>query len=260
MIAINPYRFPESSMKFSSFQIVKDKLSVLVDYIRAFVKDLGAFVLRVVTYPFSLSDKRPKVVKEKTPILFLHGFADRSSAWIFYRWYFARKGYSVHFLNFGSPFHSIEEYGARVKEKAEQIAKESGTDQLNIVGHSMGGLVASYYATDLAPAASVKKIVTLGTPLVGTKVASLGVALRLGKCTKQMLFQSPFVLDQNQKNEASKTQFYHFAGVGDLFIQPNDSALGLNRNATHVNFRGMGHISFLYSRRALKQVLKALKA
>ncbi|MBS4167907.1 alpha/beta fold hydrolase [Parachlamydia sp. AcF125] len=249
-----------TEVKLSRLPVIKERVRLVLDYIRAFVGDLAVFPFFALAYPFSIADKRPKEVRHLTPILLLHGFAHNPTAWLIYRWYLVKKGYSVHILDFGyPPFASLEEYAGEVKKKAEQIAQQAGTDQLNIIGHSMGGLVASYYATDLAKEGSVKKVVTLGSPLIGTKVATLGAMLRLGKCVEQMKFQSEFVLQQNKKNEESPTQFYHFSSTGDLLIQPNRSALGQNKKAITLQFRGMGHLSFLFSRKVLLQVGKALK-
>lgn len=81
----------------------------------------------------------------------------------------------IYTIDLGSPFLSIEEYAEKVKEKAKQIAHETGHTKLALIGHSMGGLVSAYYAIHLAPEGSIRSVITLGSPMQGTKVAFFGV-------------------------------------------------------------------------------------
>lgn len=52
--------------------------------------------------------------------------------------------------------------------KVEEIRKQTGSDKVDIVGHSMGGLVARKYTDDPAQAAKVRKVITLGAPFLGS--------------------------------------------------------------------------------------------
>ena len=52
-------------------------------------------------------------------------------------------------------------------EKIVQIKQQTGAEKVDIVGHSMGGLVARNYIADPEKAINVKKLITLGTPHLG---------------------------------------------------------------------------------------------
>jgi pimeloyl-ACP methyl ester carboxylesterase len=67
----------------------------------------------------------------------------------------------------------------------DQIMAQTGQGQVYVVAHSMGGLVARQYIADPARAAKVKRLVTLGTPYLGTPKA-LYVLLE-GDCVLNVL-------------------------------------------------------------------------
>ncbi|MBI2086306.1 alpha/beta fold hydrolase, partial [Candidatus Daviesbacteria bacterium] len=50
----------------------------------------------------------------------------------------------------------------------ETARQKSGQTKVNLVVHSMGGLVARYYISDAAKAAKVNKLIELGVPHLGT--------------------------------------------------------------------------------------------
>lgn len=58
---------------------------------------------------------------------------------------------------------SIDEIGARL---ARYVCEAHGTAPVDLVGHSMGGLVVQA-ALQRLPAAAVRRVVTLGTPFAG---------------------------------------------------------------------------------------------
>lgn len=65
-------------------------------------------------------------------------------------------------------------------QKIESIKTQTGSQKVDIVAHSMGGLVARNYIADSQRAGKVRKLITLGTPHLGaTKFLS---ALTSGTC------------------------------------------------------------------------------
>ena len=67
-------------------------------------------------------------------------------------------------------------------QKIEAVKAQTGSPKVDIVTHSMGGLVARYYITDSARAQNIRKLFTLGTPHLGTPELLKG--LRYGLCLK----------------------------------------------------------------------------
>jgi pimeloyl-ACP methyl ester carboxylesterase len=81
-----------------------------------------------------------------------------------------------------------------VAQKVESIIAQTGVSYVDVVGHSMGGLVALYYVKRLGGARRVRRLVLLGTPARGTWSALLGlITAPLGLASLQLLPGSPFL-------------------------------------------------------------------
>jgi triacylglycerol esterase/lipase EstA (alpha/beta hydrolase family) len=117
------------------------------------------------------------------PLLLLHG-------WFSYRRTFdvlerrlRRDGYGVFSLDLGglrgsSIGRGIDDLADLVRAKVERIyARYPGLGPLTIVGHSKGGLIATYYVKRLGGWRRTRAVVTLGTPHRGTPLAWLGLPL-----------------------------------------------------------------------------------
>lgn len=236
-----------------------NRFKLFLSYVKSIFFEIFAFIIFISTIGVDLSKKIFfKVGKEpKTPILLVHGYNHSSAAWI----YIARKlmdaGYGPIFtINLGSPFQSIEEYAERIKRKTEIITHQTGNKQILLIGHSMGGLVCAYYAAHLAPKGSVKAVITMGSPLLGTHLGVIG----WGECAKQMRFHSPFTrhLSEIIKNN-EEIPFYHLASSTDLMIRPPHSAwLNCPQSNCYI-YEDLGHISFLYSPQVINKLIELCK-
>jgi pimeloyl-ACP methyl ester carboxylesterase len=68
----------------------------------------------------------------------------------------------------------IDDYVQAVHEAVEAVCKETGSSQIVIVAHSMGGLVTRAYLRDHG-STRIARAITLGTPHHGTGVARFGI-------------------------------------------------------------------------------------
>lgn len=213
---------------------------------------LGALLISTATYPLgmvNISSKEIPFGTERATIL-VHGFAHNQSAWYYikHRLKCHKKLGPIITLNLGHPFQSIESYAKKLQAQINAVKRLSGNEKLeiNLVGHSMGGLVCTRYATHYASQdfIHVSKIVTIASPLQGTSMAQL--AKPFCRCAAEMLPGSEFLLQlQNEARCLKGTTFYHI-GCGCDFVvdqkrtyfkdHPNDYA------PAH-----LGHFSALYS-------------
>lgn len=83
------------------------------------------------------------------PLLVLHGFLGMSDNWKTLSGQYAEKGFEVHALdmrNHGKSFHSdVFDYEAMVQDILE-YCKGHELDKVSIIGHSMGGKAAMFFA------------------------------------------------------------------------------------------------------------------
>lgn len=141
--------------------------------------------------------------KDHPPVLLLHGFLGTRGALFLLEQRLRSDGFTVFSVTLGGlNINDIRKSAYRIHLEVERIlARADGRfDRIDIVGHSMGGLIGLYYAQFLGGHDRVRKLVTLGTPWFGTWFALLGAASPLGllsPSTWQMIPGSDF-LDQLQ--------------------------------------------------------------
>lgn len=91
-----------------------------------------------------------KIEGQGTPLLIIHGFLGSSDNWKTLGGQFAENGYQVHMLdlrNHGKSFHSdVFNYSSMVQDVVEYCAGHN-LNVVDIIGHSMGGKVAMFFAT-----------------------------------------------------------------------------------------------------------------
>jgi triacylglycerol lipase len=119
------------------------------------------------------------------PVLLLHGFFATRRTLNVLEARLRRDGYGVFSLNLGGVRRAyntrgIDDLADYVRAKVERIyARYPGLGPLTIIGHSKGGLVATYYVKKLGGWRHARAVVMLGTPFHGTPMAWLGLPVAL---------------------------------------------------------------------------------
>jgi pimeloyl-ACP methyl ester carboxylesterase len=103
----------------------------------------------------------------RVPVLLLHGYFCNRALWHPFAARLAKRGYVCHAITLEPAFGSIDEYADPIAQAIADLKHTTGASKVAIIGHSMGGLAARAYLrkhgnTDVA------KVITLGTPHVGT--------------------------------------------------------------------------------------------
>lgn len=216
-------------------------------YLYALVDDFFVFLSYFVLYRSACrrSTAREGLGSGGVPILMIHGYKHDAGAWHFHRPYLVREGHGPIFvMDLGGPLQSIEEYAHDVKEQADKIFEMTGTRDLILVGFSMGGVVAAYYAVHLAPKESLKGVMTVGSPLEGTKMAIFAE----GACAEQMRYRTPFITALKEGIAANESiPFCHIGSFSDPTIRPVSSAWTIEGRSQIITLEGLGHLSLLYS-------------
>jgi triacylglycerol lipase len=209
---------------------------------------LGVALFRFIPRQSALSGKGK-------PILLVHGYVNNGSVWRFQKSRLEKAGLGpIYTIDLGHPFRSIQEYADKVKAKAQEIALETGRKDLILIGHSMGGLVSALYATTLAPPDTVTDVITIGSPLVGTPMARLGLGLNAREMRRgSILLKNLQVAIAN----TPRIRFHHIATTSDQLVIPGRSAIIATNN--YLLLDDIGHASLLYSRRVTQKILEWLK-
>ncbi len=232
----------------------------------SYLVELGAVVVAAIFYPLGALAHNPKTLPpacQKVTIL-VHGFLHNSEAWFYLK--SRMKKYPelnpVFTINLGHPFQSIDDYTKKLDLQVKAIqAMNHGQDlEVNFVAHSMGGLVCSNYAANLSkeadvnlPKVTIKKIITIASPINGSPVAKYG---KFFACAKDMIPSSPFLKNLHEKvSTIVGTTFYHIGCEFD-FIAPKENTFFGNQN--HKEFKNIGHVACLLSPQVIDYVIESL--
>jgi pimeloyl-ACP methyl ester carboxylesterase len=196
------------------------------------------------------------------PIVLLHGFAGWSRGLLpLERHLRAATGREVVRLRLGAGFDGIEPLARRAAEDIDRIAAESRGRVVDVVGHSMGGLVAAYAAKHLDRRARVRRVVTLGTPHRGTALALSGARFlgRMAASLAQMVPGCAFLTDLDRSPLPDGVTLVSVAGLGDLVV-PAPCAR-LPRRARHHNrsLAGVDHWGLVYDAPAQALIARLLR-
>ena len=124
----------------------------------------------------------------------------------------------------------------------EEICERTGSRQVDIVGHSLGGLIARYYVQRLGGDLRVRTLVTLGTPHSGTRVVPLANAHPI---VRQMRPGSELLEELTRPAPDCRTHFVSFWSDLDHLMDPLETACIDHPDLMVQNVRvsGIGHLA-----------------
>ncbi|MEU0284672.1 alpha/beta fold hydrolase [Streptomyces sp. NPDC006147] len=182
-------------------------------------------------------------VRAKPPVVLLHGFIDNRSVFVLLRRSLAQHGrQQIESLNYSPLTCDIRIAAELLGRHIEQVCERTGSTRVDVVGHSLGGLIARYYVQRLGGDRRVRTLVTLGTPHSGTRVAPLANAHPI---VRQMRPGSPVLEELAQPAPGCRTHFVAFWSDLDHIMDPLETACVEHPDLTAVNVRvsGVGHLA-----------------
>jgi triacylglycerol esterase/lipase EstA (alpha/beta hydrolase family) len=213
---------------------------------------------RFILLPFSSFRANPNAITTDapvTPILLVHGYAQNQSDWFWFQYQLKQAGIGpVYTINLWNITGGIEAHAEKLAKSLQTIKEKHPNEPITLIGHSMGGLVSSYYAEFLKKDdIQIKKIITLGSPFYGTRLAGLGMGLSV----EQMAPNSAFLEALRLKIDGSTIPYYYLASQMDNTIVPWDSALidPLTPDASNQYvIPDQGHLRLLVSQQVFEKV------
>ena len=149
-----------------------------LDGLRVVASELSALVCVIGALPWraSAADTLDHQDAHPVPCVLVHGILGDATNFVTLRRHLAREGIR-RFSSFRyRPRLDYQRLAVRLGEHVSRVCRETAAPQVDIVAHSLGGLVARYF-TQTIGAHLVRRLVTLGTPYLASPNPSQELAI-----------------------------------------------------------------------------------
>jgi triacylglycerol lipase len=187
-----------------------------------------------------------------TPIILLHGLFHNRSCWWWLQLSLRRVKLGPVYALKLPHWRGCEELAELLATQVEEVCRRHGVEQVWLVGHSNGGMVARHYLQLGQGARRVAGCVMVAAPHAGSKLAPFAVS-GMGL---ELLPGSPFLrkLAETPLPPLPMTAIY---SRHDNIVIPFES--GRLSGAKEVELRGLGHTAILYHPEAIEAIVSALR-
>lgn len=216
--------------------------------LRAVAGEIVTAVSHLARYPagigrrWAIHPPQPAAAPQR-PLVVLPGLADNTSIFADLKRALDECGAGpVVSFSYSSLVGDVRTAAARLAEQIEQLCAVAGTPTVDIVGHSLGGIIARYYVQRLGGHTRVETLVTIATPHRGTLVAWLLSPLPL---VRQLRPGSDLMLELEEPAPGCTTRFVTYSSDADQLILPTRSGRleHPDLQARNVLVSGVGHLS-----------------
>jgi triacylglycerol esterase/lipase EstA (alpha/beta hydrolase family) len=220
---------------------------------RRLLREVGSYVAHGLLYGFGYlpSRHRPLRARDIRTVVFVHGLGGNRASFFPLQTYLSWKGYRRQYaFNYRSR-GSIERIAVELKKRLDRDIKGG---RIDLVCHSMGGLVGRTYLQQLDGHRRVDHFITLATPHHGSH-SSAYTPTQLGS---QLKPGGPFLEHLNGLEPPPGVRCTSFASGRDLMVLPPESALAPFGDTEMLP--EFGHLDVLLSAKVFRAVLAALEA
>jgi triacylglycerol lipase len=213
-------------------------------------RELLALAAAGLLYPFGLgrSVKRTRRGAEQRTLVLIHGYlGNRSSLLPLSAWLRACGHKQILSYEYSSA-HGIEQAAIGLRDFLRKNVRGGGID---LVCHSLGGVVARVYLQQLGGFRRVDRCVCLGTPHRGTYNA-YWIASRVGRELRP--YSALLARLQATQPVAARVRFSSIVAGSDNIVIPRVFA----SNEEVVHLPGLGHLGLLFSPSAFRAVAERL--
>lgn len=182
-------------------------------------------------------------------------------------------GYTVSVLSYPDyGTGDIHDQAVRLRDRVNQVRASSGAAKVDLVAHSMGGLVSRDYIKTLGGTSTVDSLVMLGTPNYGTSLANLATFFTFGTCIgitacEQMAIGSSYLGALNAGDDTpGNVSYTAITTAAELVVTPytsvylaNDGNIANIRVQSQCFGRWPGHLGLILDGAVYDGVRDALR-
>jgi pimeloyl-ACP methyl ester carboxylesterase len=204
-------------------------------------------------YFFGRRLSAPSSAATGTPVVVVHGYTQNRVNFLAIARACVRASIGpVYGINYPW-FASIHDNAVRLARFVERVLRETGAPQVDLVAHSLGGLVAMEYLAT-AGKGHVRRLVTIASPHAGVPwrgpiLGAAGSAMRAG---------SPFLVERADQPIA--VPCLNLYSSHDNIVHPPRTSELAHRGGRDRAIEHVGHLTILFDRQVVDAVVDFLRA
>ncbi|MCB9761579.1 MAG: hypothetical protein H6739_17175 [Alphaproteobacteria bacterium] len=199
-------------------------------------------VVQLAPAPFGPRDDPPDA---PTPVVLVPGYAMNRACMFVLASYLRRRGWRwVWPVNHRPHSGGLHRFAQQLGASVDRVRMVSGAEQVDLVCHSMGGVVAGLYLREYGGAVKVRRLVTLGTPWKGSRMGVFGL--------RQEAVEMLPTGDVVQRLDGLPVPAVAIASDTDHMVIPPDSATPPWIRVVRLDH--VGHLEMLSNARVLRLV------
>jgi pimeloyl-ACP methyl ester carboxylesterase len=186
------------------------------------------------------------------PVVLVHGLGGNRGLWLPLRLFLKINGHRRIYA-FGYEDGAIEEHAEELKSFVASVLQTTGEQQVDVVAHSLGGIIARYVIQRLGFANRVRTLVTMATPHQGTYAAQYANTT----LTRSLRPRSDVISDLNQEDLAGyPIRFFSIYSNRDVYVVPAEGMT--HAGAENIFLPEVSHSQYLVSPKVFRVVASCL--
>ncbi|MEO8121613.1 MAG: alpha/beta fold hydrolase [Rhodoferax sp.] len=187
------------------------------------------------------------------PVVLVHGYLCNHRIWDAMAQRLRRAGHPILRVDLEPLFTSIDQYVPLIEQAVTELCRQTGAQQVALIGHSMGGLAIRAWMRDHGTR-RVARVITLGTPHAGTQLYPHHATPN----GKQMCWRSAW-LQELAASETPPTR-----RLMRIALTPQDNIVYPQREQVLDGvpvtvFNGLGHLELCFNGAVIAWVLQQLE-
>ncbi|HVM39188.1 MAG TPA: hypothetical protein VM618_00270 [Acidimicrobiia bacterium] len=156
------------------------------------------------------------------PVVFVPGVGAATGGWTLLRRHLEREGFAFTSLFPADPQHAdLPHLADQLAHHVESIRALAEADEVHLVGHNIGGMVARYFVQLLGGEHATASLVTIGSPHAGTAVTQPG----WGPAAAQLRRGSGILRHLEESTRPMRVRWISYFSEHDPFVNPATSAV-----------------------------------
>jgi triacylglycerol esterase/lipase EstA (alpha/beta hydrolase family) len=188
------------------------------------------------------------------PVLLVHGFGGTRSSWVLVTEALSARGMTVAAMAYSPVGTSVPQLADQLIREVEALLARTGADKVDLVGHSLGGVVIGQAVGDARLSGRVNTVITLGSPFGGSPWAD---ALPILEIVRALRTGSPVLRRLAFAPPPSGVRWLSFTAELDIIV-PGRRSVPSHVTVETISFDGVGHLGMLVSRRVIGCIAAAL--